>query len=314
MPPPCPSLSHTRLLAGTWLLAVLLFGWTSWHHEMWMDEISVWQLAVESGSWRELIDNTRGLGQHPLWFFLIYPLSRLTPSPGIMQGLQVLLYSVSAGLVLFKSPWSLSNRILLPFGFLIIFEYGIINRHYGLTVLFLLLSCHLLNERSLQKPTLFFLSLSGLVLSGLFASFLAAGLMVCHWLILHSRGQSWKTLPFFNSPSSLAGSLCLFLSLALCVWYLLGGHATDATTFDQPLDLAQFFRTWGAVGTSLFPVPGLTASFWNTNLLSSPSLQILLGLFLAGYFLMAFRSHTPTFGLLLSGGGLIFAFLFAVQY
>lgn len=121
------------LYAGP-LLVLLL------NHEPWRDEMQAWLLARDSASPLELWRNTRYEGHPLLWHLLLWLLSRWSQTPLTMQLAHGAVAVLTAGVFLAFAPFPRWLRVLWVFGYFPLFEYGVISRNYGLTVLFLFLA------------------------------------------------------------------------------------------------------------------------------------------------------------------------------
>ena len=121
------------LYAGT-LLVLLL------NHEPWRDEMQAWLLARDSASPLELWRNTRYEGHPLLWHLLLWLLSRWSQKPLTMQLAHAAIAVLTAGVFLAFAPFPRWLKVLWVFGYFPLFEYGVISRNYGLTVLFLFLA------------------------------------------------------------------------------------------------------------------------------------------------------------------------------
>src|SRR5690606_23248229 len=96
-------------------LAILYFGLSLigiLRHELWLDESHHWLISRDSGSFSELIANTRYEGHPILWNFLLFLISRLTLNPVWMQLLHIVISTAAVGLFLGKAPFSLVFKTL----------------------------------------------------------------------------------------------------------------------------------------------------------------------------------------------------------
>ncbi|MCA9781739.1 MAG: hypothetical protein KC800_33705, partial [Candidatus Eremiobacteraeota bacterium] len=64
-----------------WLLSVALLAVNLALHDMWFDELQAWGLVCTSRSPMELIGMIEPEGHPPLWYLLLYPLTRWTEDP-----------------------------------------------------------------------------------------------------------------------------------------------------------------------------------------------------------------------------------------
>jgi len=171
------------VLWGAFFAYLLISGLTLAHHEMWGDEIHSWNIAKASGSFFELISNTRYEGHPPLWYVVLWSISKFTHDPGYVQVVHLFIACLVVFLVLFYSPFPFLWKMLIPFGYFFLFEYSIISRNYSMAVLFTFLACLVIQKKFRGKRLLFsllFFLLSNTHLMGLL---LAAGLLFYYLLI-----------------------------------------------------------------------------------------------------------------------------------
>jgi len=126
---------------------VLVAGTTMLGHEMFRDEIQAWLIARDSSSVADLVRNLRYENQPALWYLLLMPLTRVSRNPVLMQGLQFALASTAVAVVLWRAPLTRLERLLFPFGFYILFEFGVKSRSYMLGFLIVALFCALWQRR-----------------------------------------------------------------------------------------------------------------------------------------------------------------------
>jgi len=125
---------HNVLLWSWLLLYIAVSVVVILHHEPWRDEADVW-LAARNRSFFEMCARTGYVGFPFLWHALVMVLAK----PGLpyisMYWLNLSFATGAAALILFRSPFPLALRLLIPFGYLPFYEYGIIARPYALNFL-----------------------------------------------------------------------------------------------------------------------------------------------------------------------------------
>ena len=155
------------------------------HHEMWRDEIHTWGMVLASPSLSDLFANLRYTGHPGLWYLLVWAASWFTDSPYAVQvvhaGISVLLIA-AIGL---WSPFSRLEKVLLLCSYFVLFEYTVISRNYGISMLlaFVYAQCRATQpERLYLNGFLLGLlantNMFGLVLSGAFACELALDMLI----------------------------------------------------------------------------------------------------------------------------------------
>jgi hypothetical protein len=117
-------------------------------HELWGDEIHSWNIARSSQNLSELLRNSRYEGHPPLWYVVLFTITRVTHDPEFMKIAQAVFSLAMVYLILFASPFPLAIRALIPFGYYFAFEYAALSRRYHPTwfylLVFLLSNTHLL--------------------------------------------------------------------------------------------------------------------------------------------------------------------------
>ncbi|MBS1564931.1 MAG: hypothetical protein JST39_11115, partial [Bacteroidetes bacterium] len=159
-------------------------------HELWGDELQAWNLAKGSLSYHDLIVNTRFEGHPPVWFTMLWAVSKYTHDFAWVQALQVLICCAAVFLLLFYSPLSLRTRLLLPFGYYFLFEYAVLSRNYMIAVLLVFCLCLVLRKAAGRKLLLYYYALLFLLTcTHMLILPLAAGLHLYFLWQLKEHGQ-----------------------------------------------------------------------------------------------------------------------------
>lgn len=175
---------HQPLLWALFALYLLIAGYTISHHELWGDELHSWNIAKGSAGFFDLIHNTRYEGHPPVWYTIIWTVSKFTHNLVYVQAVHFIIASLVVFLLLFFAPFAVVTRGLIAFGYFFLFEYAALSRNYAIGLLLAFCICLLLRRELkgrlllLYYVLLFLLSnthLLGLVLAGsLHLYFLAA--------------------------------------------------------------------------------------------------------------------------------------------
>jgi hypothetical protein len=128
------------LLAGQLLLILT--------HEPWRDEWQAVQIAVQSPTIRDLLDNLRYEGHPPLWYLLLRSASSIVGPHAVLATILALIAIVGQLLILAAAPFSRAERLLLGMSEFLFFEYFSISRSLSLGVLFVLLAVALRRHRA----------------------------------------------------------------------------------------------------------------------------------------------------------------------
>lgn len=255
--------SVTRILP--WLIfAVYLVvaAFTMSHHELWGDELHSWNLAKSSNSFWELMQNRRYEGHPPVWYILLWGITRVTHNPEYMQWVHFCIASLVAYLILFRSPWPLMIRILIPFGYYFLYEYAIISRNYAPGLLAGFLLCTILQKEFRYRLLVYYLLLFVMSYTHLLALILAGCI---HLYFLLSAAES-KKKPSFIVLHSLLGGI-----IAASAIYLIKPPA------DSDLSISSWISRWNtsqllislqAPLRAFVPLP----AWWEYNFWNHPAL------------------------------------------
>jgi len=193
-------------------------------HEPWRDEAQAWLIARDLDI-PGILGRVGAEGSPPLWHFLLHPLARLGLPYQSMHAVSFVMGLASIGLILFASPFARWQKGVLVFSYLMLFEYSVLARSYGLSVM-LIFALAALNPRRLDWPwavfglliTLALTNLHGLVLAGVIGSFYVwtdwrghalhptsllflvavCSLMLAFAILVHHAELSWRPWRFFD--------------------------------------------------------------------------------------------------------------------
>ena len=190
-------------------LYVIVAGFAMALHELWGDEIHSWNIAKASGSISDLINNTRYEGHPPVWYLFLWIISKFTHNLAFIQITQLIIASSVVFFVLFYSPFPLITRILIPFGYYFLFEYGILSRNYAIGALFAFGICLILQKDFKYKLLLYYAFLFFMSNTHLVALLLAGSLHL--YFLLLTFEQKKKINKLF--PHILLGILVFLPAL-----------------------------------------------------------------------------------------------------
>ena len=134
-------------------LFLLYAGFTTFHHEMWRDEMQAWLISRDSPSIFTIFQNCRYEGHPTLWYLCLWPFARLTSNPAVMQWFNLLIVACAVFLIAKVAPAPRWLRILVALGYFPVYEYGSIARNYGLSFLAVIAFCAVLPRRR-ERPVL----------------------------------------------------------------------------------------------------------------------------------------------------------------
>lgn len=322
--------NHSNIFAGVLTLIyglVLLVGLV--HHEMWVDEFQAWLIARDSNSLLNLIQNVRYEGCPPLWHLCLSVITQFTHNPFAMQLFHALIAMGCVYLVARYAPFSWYAKLMFPFGYFVLFEYGLISRSYALGNLLLFGFCALFSLR----PKSYFLS-GGLLL--LLASTSAYGIMLATALGLGLIAEQlfdkskfeyrWRLFKHLK-PKLLFGLVVLSFSLAVAAsqlqppedGYLSNWHqqVLAKTALQSSTAIRDLTRATGAILYAYTPVPTGEYHFWETsvfrpNFFILPAKLTLVSIAVFGFFLICFSTKRIVLVSYVVGTLSIIAFSFLV--
>ncbi len=219
-------------------------------HEMWFDEVQAWMLSRDVGSVRELIHALHYEGHPAAWYLLLYVLGRITTFPVAMQFLNAALCTGTAFLIAWRAPFPRIWRVLLPFGYLLAYEYTLIARSYGLGVLLTFAVCALWPIRGRRL-------LPAALLLGVLANTSAYGALLAAALCAAILADG-----LWDRPAGSREMIRRLTTLGLVA----GGGALVSAFVMMPPRNAPFVGDTVAVGGGGPRLLGLLSSVWRTFL------------------------------------------------
>ena len=190
-----PYYSAKLFCGATFILYSFIAAIAMIRHEPWGDEVHSWNIAKGSGSFLELIANTRYEGHPPLWYSILWAISKFSHDFTYVQTVHLIIAISSVFIIIFLSPFSLTTRLLMPFGYYFLFEYAVISRNYAVGVFLGLCLCVVIRKSSRFKTALYYLLLFLMTNSHLLAILLGASLHL-YFLMIHweQKKNIWVTI------------------------------------------------------------------------------------------------------------------------
>jgi hypothetical protein len=250
------------LLWAAFLLYLSIAGFAMANHEMWADELHSWNIAKGSNSFIDVFRNSRFEGHPPVWYIILWAISKFTHSLVAVQVVHLVIAAVPVFLILFYSKIPVGARLLLPFGYFLLFEYAVLSRNYAVGVLLACLICVIMRRHSRYKTMLYYALLLLLANTHLLATLLAGSLHIYFLL--------WQTEQKKNKPV-IAAHVLLGLMVALTAVYFV--WPPSGSVLHVRVDI--FEHLMGRTKTfmqaplrSMLPVPAWwTYHWWNTQFL-----------------------------------------------
>lgn len=174
--------------AVTWFTAV--------HHEAWCDEADPWLLARDENFFN-IVARTGYIGSPALWYLFLVPFAKAGLPYFAMTAANLLIALATAAIMIFCAPFSFLMRALICFSYLFIYEYSVIARSYGISVL-VIFSLAALYHRQ-RRIGLLSAALIGLLANTNVHGMLVSMSITAAYLLSNWRLKSKLLLPFLIS-------------------------------------------------------------------------------------------------------------------
>lgn len=263
-------------------------------HELWRDEVWLWQVVLESSNLAGLAARLRWNGQGYLYPVLCFAASKVSTSLLALQVVNLAFAAFGAWAFVRWAPLGRVERALCVFGYLPFYEYAVISRHYAAGVLLLWLACA---ATRLRRPALALGAALGLLCqTTVYGFILACAVGGGWWLdrVLRRRPASTvpsmpptppiSPIPFRDAAAGLALGLAGATAGLMQLLPAAGASYSPAWRFGWQPAVAE--RVLQIPWRAFVLLPRFRLHFWNSNLLDSwPALQAIGGcLVLAGAF------------------------------
>ena len=199
-------------------------------HEPWYDEAEAWQMA-RGASLHDLLFYIPHYEGHPsLWYLLLAIPAKLgIPYEIGLKSIAVMAALIYGWLILFCSPFPKWIRYLLPFQYFLFYQYGVISRPYGLSVLCFFLMAMAFKSRN-EKPWRFLIPMAFLCALSGYGIVLAGGICIA-WVWDICREKNWKLFTAkFWLDKRIAGLFFLLIVALLIILQIMPRSDTYATS------------------------------------------------------------------------------------
>jgi hypothetical protein len=123
-----------------WLGVVSFLAWT---HLVWRDEVKPLSLALQSGTVYAMIKELHWEGHPAVWYLILRAAHALIPRPEVLLLVSIIVAAVAVLILVLRAPFSLPFLALLLFSRPLMYEYSVMARNYGISMLLLFLFCAL---------------------------------------------------------------------------------------------------------------------------------------------------------------------------
>jgi len=210
--PALPALTAAILMV--WLLVVVF---TSTHHELWRDEVRAISLVRAAATPADLYDLIEYDGHPVLWYLLLYLGTAIVDTPLVLPITGILVAFAAVTLFMIAAPFPFWMRSLFIFSGLPLYEYSVMARNYGISMLLLFLAAVAWRDRAKHPVRL------GLVLALLantnVHSVILVGLIAAIWawdIAVEARriGRRTASGPVLLAFALIAGGILLSAAFA----------------------------------------------------------------------------------------------------
>jgi hypothetical protein len=145
------------LVLAVWFSAVVF---TETRHEFWRDEVRAVSLARAADSPADLYRSVQDDGHPLLWYLILFAGKSIVDSPVVLPVLAVAIGFLAAAVFLFFAPFPFWFKCLFLFSAIPFYEFSVMARNYGISMLLLFLIALLYRHRDrLGLPLVFLLVL-----------------------------------------------------------------------------------------------------------------------------------------------------------
>ncbi|MGE4092758.1 MAG: hypothetical protein AB7G75_18145, partial [Candidatus Binatia bacterium] len=187
---------------GIWLTGVIF---TATRHEFWRDEVRALSLARAAISPLDLYGLTQYDGHPILWFLLLYIGQSIVDTLLVLPVTSIIIAFAAVAVCIFFSPFPFWLRCLFIFSALPFYEYSVMARNYGISMLLLFVGAVLYRNRA-QYPLSLAFVLALLANTNVHSAILAS-LIAVLWV--------WDTVVERRLASVQGRGLSLYLPLAI---------------------------------------------------------------------------------------------------
>jgi hypothetical protein len=129
-----------RLFALTIFLVWACFvSYLAWNHVVWRDEVRALSLALQGDNLIAMLKGLHGEGHPAIWYLLLRGAHALILRPEVLQLVSLIVAFASILLLILRSPFGLLLIALLLSSRFALFEYSVMARNYGISMLLLFL-------------------------------------------------------------------------------------------------------------------------------------------------------------------------------
>ncbi len=261
--------NNKRFVLFTWLSYLAVLGFTMYFHEPWRDEWQAWLIVKNSDSIGSLFQKLGYEGHPSLWYLLLWIVQLFTNNIAGMQLLHFIIAAATALVWLRYAPFNKLQKALFLFGYFPLYEYGVISRNYGISLLLLFVFLLALTKNRsnyiLQAFLLCLLMQTNLV------AFIVSGILALS--VAYNMWQSWKTAAVSLSRC-ITVALILSIGVWLCAFTVWPPGDIQIAVWRSNISFRGIGGVFKFIWQVMFPIPQAQMHFWNTNFIQSSWLML----------------------------------------
>ncbi|MFM2048141.1 MAG: hypothetical protein RI955_689 [Bacteroidota bacterium] len=282
------------------VLSFVLF----YFHEPWRDELQAFSLVRNSHSISELYQMVRYEG-HPLgWYILQKGVYFFNPNFITIRFVHWSLAAIGVIILIWKAPFPIIYRILIPFGYFFTYEYSAIARNYGIAIPFYMLLCILFS----RKKYLLFGFIAAITMQFSLYSFIIS-FSVSIFYFFHHKQQ--KNIAWY------AGILFTLIGIFL---FTLSVNTPDdiGTSPGWNLNPDRYTAAFSVIANAFFTVFKFDIHFWNNSFFQTflnydftQAVQFVLSIFIFGWMIKTLSKNKISLYIFITGTAIMMFFMAA---
>ncbi len=198
---------------AAWLVVVCLL---ASKHLLWRDEVKALSIALKDDSVFAMLKELRWEGHPAVWYLLLRAAHTLVPRPEVLMFVSVAVAAIALLILVLRSPFSLPLLALILMGRFSLYEYSVMARNYGISMLFLFLFAALY-ERHRKRGFLLGVVLFLLANCNVLSAVLAGGLLLFWFVDILSGEAADRTrnlrVFLYNAALAASGVIACFITV-----------------------------------------------------------------------------------------------------
>lgn len=200
-------------LLCAWAAVVLVM---AARHVFWRDEVRAFSIALQGDNVLDMLRGLHGEGHPALWYLQLRGAHAVAPIREVLPAVSVAVAAAAMALLVFRSPFRPLVIALILFSGFALFEYSVVARNYGISMLVLFALAHLYPRHRDRGPAVGILL--ALLCNTNVPSALLAACFLLFWLVdlIGEEGLRWGRkyrLLLLNGAIAAAGALVCFLTV-----------------------------------------------------------------------------------------------------